>query len=310
MSGGYRGRGSRFDGIVARVVARLVATCMLCGLGWAGCGRSAGSTQAPRPSARAARSITIKGSDTLVILAQRWAEAYMKQRPDVEIDVSGGGTGTGLAALINGTASIATASRAIKPSERSSIEALGRGAVTEHAVALDAIVMYVHPSNPVKSLTLPELKRIFRGHARYWTDVGGAAKRFVLYSRENNSGTYAFFKEHVLLSEDFAAEAQTLPGTAAVIYAVGQDPYSIGYGGVGYAQSARMVPIETETGEVVMPTLSHAQTGRYPLARKLFMYHVESAPPEVRAFIDWVRSEQGQKLVADMGFFPLVREAR
>lgn len=256
-----------------------------------------------------AGTLTIKGSDTMVILAQSWAEAYMRAHPGAVIQVSGGGSGTGIAALINGTADIATASRAIKDSERRTIAQLRGGEVHETRAALDALAIYVHESNPVRALTIEQLHRIYRGKAHRWRAFGGPDLRIILYSRENNSGTYAYFKEHVLDELDFAAEAQTLPGTAAVINAVSQDPGAIGYGGIGFGRGVRTVPVAEGEGPAVAPTMENATRGTYPLARHLYLYTAGEPTGLAAAFIAWVLSPEGQALVEQVGFYPLPEDA-
>lgn len=249
--------------------------------------------------------LTVRGSDTLVILAQTWAEGFMQRNPGARIQVSGGGSGTGFAALISGTADVATASRAIDPTEAQSVTKRREAPPVEIEVALDAIAIYVHEDNPIEAISMEQAKRIFRGRVESWAEVGVDLGPIVLYSRENNSGTYAYFKEHVLQDEDFAAEAQTLPGTAAVINAVSKDDNAIGYGGIGYASGVRALPIRLEDGTLVRPDASAAKAGRYPLARPLFMY--TAGPPKGLAagYIDFALSSQGQRLVEKLGFFPL-----
>lgn len=280
---------------------------LLATVGLAGCSGRHG--EAPSSGGGAAGTLTIKGSDTMVILAQRWAEAYMRTHPGAIIQVSGGGSGTGIAALINGTADIATASRSIKDSERRTIAERHGGEVHETRVALDAIAIYVHESNPVRSLTIEQLRRIYRGQAHDWSAFGGPDRRIILYSRENNSGTYAYFKEHVLDELDFAAEAQTLPGTAAVINAVSQDPGAIGYGGIGFGRGVRTVPVSEGDGPAVAPTLENATGGAYPLARYLYLYTADEPTGLAGEFIGWVLSPEGQALVEEVGFYPLPDEA-
>lgn len=261
-----------------------------------------------RPSGdgeRGAGMLTIKGSDTMVILAQRWAEQYMHEHPGATVQVSGGGSGTGIAALINGTTDIADASRPIRASESRQVEARQGDAPHETRVALDALAIYVNEQNPVTSLTVPQLARIFRGQVQRWSEVGGPDLPIVLYSRENNSGTYAYFKEHVLHDRDFARSAQTLPGTAAVINAVSQDRGGIGYGGIGYAEGVKTLDVAPEGGEPVEPSLANATGGSYPLARYLQMYTVGQPSGLAARFIDWVRSPEGQELVQAVGYYPL-----
>jgi phosphate transport system substrate-binding protein len=181
-----------------------------------------------------AGNVTVTGSDTLVVLAQKWAEVYMSKHPEVKIQVSGGGSGVGFAALQKQSTDIADASRPIKPAEKiSCVKAFGK-VPTEYKVALDGLSVYVNDSNPVKELTEDQLADIFTGKVTNWKDVGGKDLPITVYSRENSSGSYEFFKEHVLKGKDFLAGAQTMPGTAAVVQSIASDPKGIGYGGAAY----------------------------------------------------------------------------
>ncbi|MFO0710100.1 MAG: phosphate ABC transporter substrate-binding protein [Sandaracinus sp.] len=253
-------------------------------------------------------TLSVKGSDTMVILAQRWAEGFMASHEGAQIQVSGGGSGTGISALLAGTADVANASRPMNERERTTLSTDRHAEAHETRVALDALAIYVHRDNPVTSLTMEQLASIYRGQVTNWSAVGGPDRPIVLYSRENNSGTYAYFKEHVLANADFAITAQTLPGTAAVINAVSQDVGGIGYGGIGYAQGIRTVPIAGADGTPIEPTLENATSGRYPLSRFLFMY-TAGAPSGLAAdFLSFVTSEDGQRLVEQAGFYPLPRE--
>lgn len=255
-------------------------------------------------------TLTIKGSDTMVILAQRWAEEYMREHQGTTIQVSGGGSGTGIAALINGTTDIANASRPIRDSERRTIAQRRGSEPREYRVALDALAVYVHQNNPLRSLSVTDLARIYRGEVRNWSELGGPDRPIILYSRENNSGTYAFFKERVLGDRDFAATAQTLPGTAAVINAVSRDPGGIGYGGIAYSQQVKVLSIAADGGTAVEPTVDNATSGTYPLARHLYMYTVGEPVGLAKDFVDWVRSPEGQALVEQTGFYPVPADQR
>jgi len=261
----------------------------------------AGSGSSEQVGHGAGGRLTIKGSDTMVVLVQHWAERYMQTHPGQTIEVSGGGSGTGIAALLNGTTDLAAASRPLSDRER---QRLGPDA-QEIPVALDALAVYVHRNNSVRSLTIEQLAEIYRGRVTHWSAVGGPNRPIALYSRENNSGTYAYFKEHVLRGGDFAPATQTLPGTAAVINAVSQDPNGIGYGGIGYASGVREVAIVGENGEPVAPTMDNATGGRYPLARYLFLVTRDTPDGVAREFLEWVRSREGQRLVQEVGFYPL-----
>ncbi len=191
-----------------------------------------------------AGNITVKGSDTLLILAQKWAETYMGLHPDVKIQVSGGGSGIGFAALQNQTTDLCDASRKAKSAEIANcIKAFGKRP-TEYKVALDGLSVYVNGENPVKELTIDQLGGIFTGKIKNWKDVGGPDAPITIYSRENSSGTYEFFKEHILKGQDFAASAQTMPGTAAILQAVSKDKGGIGYGGAGYGAGAKHLQLK------------------------------------------------------------------
>lgn len=232
----------------------------------------------------------------------------MKLHPEATIQVSGGGSGVGLTALIDGTTDIANASRAIEASERKRVLAEHGEAAVETPVALDTIALYVHRSNPVPSLTLAETQRLYRGKVTSWATLGWEDRPVVLYSRENSSGTYAYFKEHVLEHGDFAAETQTLPGTAAVIHAVRQDENAIGYGGIGFGEGVRIVPIERSDGNVVAADAGAVKSGDYPLSRPLFMYTVGAPQGLAQAYIEFARSPDGQRFVEELGYFPLSLE--
>ena len=259
-----------------------------------------------------AEEITVKGSDTLVILAQKWAEVYMSTNPGIKIQVTGGGSGVGIAALLNKGTDLADASRKMKPAEVAEcLRTFGRRP-TEYKVALDGITVYVHESNPVKDLTLDQLRLVFTGKLKNWNEVGGPDGRITLYSRENSSGTYEFFKEHVLIGRDFSSRAQTMPGTAAIIEAVAKDPNGIGYGGVAYAKGVKRVPVRQDASSpAIMPTEETVLNGTYPIWRFLYVYVVpEVDKGEVNRYIRWIRRDEGQKLVKEIGYFPLPENFR
>jgi phosphate transport system substrate-binding protein len=272
-----------------------------CSLAYVGCGGGKGS-------ATASKSITIKGSDTMVSLGQRWAETYMKENPDKRIQVTGGGSGTGIAALINGGTDICEASRPMKDKEKGEVRKRHGQDVTEIPVALDGVAIYVPESSPLESITEAQLKSIYTGSITNWRDVGGNNQRIVAYSRENNSGTYVFFKEHVLNNEDFAREIQTLPGTAAVVNAVSKDAASLGYGGIAYATGIKALAVKKDDASpAIKPSLETVESGEYPLSRNLYFYTVGQPAGEVKAFIDWVLSPEGQQICEAVGYYPLKR---
>lgn len=259
-----------------------------------------------------AGTITAKGSDTMVILAQKWAEVYMSQFSQTKIQVTGGGSGTGFAALQNKTTDLANASRKIKPKEEAAcVIAFGKRP-TEYKVAVDGLSVYVNKSNPLSELTVGQLEAVFTGKITNWKEVGGKDEAIVLYSRENSSGTYEFFKEHVLQGKDFAARAQTLQGTAQVIQAVALEPKGIGYGGAAYAEGIKVVKVKPDAGSPgIEPTEENVVSQKYPIWRYLYIYVNPALDKgEVASFLNWIQSDSGQKLVKDVGYFPLPKELR
>src|SRR5437867_24192 len=257
------------------------------------------------------QTITVKGSDTMVLLGQRWAEVYMKAYPDVTIQVTGGGSGTGIAALINGTTQICQASRPMKAEEKNSVKEQRHGDAVETPVALDALAVYLNKDNPIEHLDMDQVARIFRGEVTNWKEVGGKNAPIVLYGRENNSGTYVFFKEHVLKNADYAEKYQALPGTAAVINAVQKDPGGVGYGGIGYAKDVKTISIaEDPAANPVAPTMDNVLNNTYPLSRQLFWYTAGAPAGAMKDFVDWVLGPKGQTIVTDVGYYPLKAQAQ
>jgi phosphate transport system substrate-binding protein len=259
-----------------------------------------------------AGSITVKGSDTLVILAQKWAEVYMGQHPDMKIQVTGGGSGTGFAALQNQSTDLCTASRKIKSTEvEACIKAFGKRP-TEYKVSIDGLSVYVSADNPVKELSLDQIAQIFTGKIRNWKEAGGQDAPITVYSRENSSGTYEFFKEHVLKGKDFAASAQTMPGTAAVLQAVAKDKGGIGYGGAAYGAGAKHLAVKADDASPgVEPTEENVLGQKYPIWRYLYVYVNPALDKgDIGAYLKWVRRDDGQKIVKDVGYFPLPMNLR
>ncbi|MEP0828558.1 MAG: phosphate ABC transporter substrate-binding protein [bacterium] len=255
-----------------------------------------------------AGNITIKGSDTLVRLGQKWAEEYMKKNPGSVIQVSGGGSGTGIAALINGTTEICQSSRPMKEKEYKLAKDKG---VTPHevAVALDGIAVFLHEKNPVAELTLAQLKGIYTGVITNWKELGGPDQKIILYGRENNSGTYAFFKEHVLNEEDYADQTQTLPGTAAVVNAVSKDEWGIGYGGIAWAKGVKDCAVKKDdSSKAILPTMETVSDGSYPISRELYWYFNGVPTGELKELVNWALSPEGQKVAEEVDYIPLPRE--
>ncbi len=257
----------------------------------------------------AGKNITLKGSDTLLILGQKWAEIYMKNHPGTVVQVTGGGSGVGISALINGGTYIAQASRAMKDKEKDTmLEKRGVGPY-EIPVALDGITVYVHENNPVEKLTFTQLKDIFQAAVKNWKEVGGNDAPIVLYGRENSSGTHVFFKEHVLDNEDYSVRVQPLPGTAAIVNAVAEDDNGIGYGGAAYAKGVKEILVaHDEKSGYFPPTMENIVSGEYPISRYLYWYTAGSPKGDIKNLVDWVLSPQGQKIVGEVGYFPLPKE--
>jgi phosphate transport system substrate-binding protein len=253
----------------------------------------------------APKKITIKGSDTMVILSQKWAEDYMKTHPGVSIQVTGGGSGTGIAALINGATDICNSSRPMKSSEVDKIKQRYNTPGVEIPCAQDGITIFLNESNPVTALTLQQLSDIYRGKVRNWKEVGGLDAPITLYGRENSSGTYVFFKEKVVKG-DYAPNTNTLPGTAAVVNAVKKDKNGIGYGGAAYAAGVKHCAVKKDASSpAYLPTAETIQKKQYPITRYLYMYTSNRPAGDIKNFVDWVLSPAGQAVVTQVGYFPV-----
>ncbi|HEX9982304.1 MAG TPA: phosphate ABC transporter substrate-binding protein [Thermoanaerobaculia bacterium] len=254
----------------------------------------------------AQKGITVKGSDTMVIMNARLAEAYMRGNPGQSIQVTGGGSGVGLAALINGTTDIAAASRPMKTSEKDKLKQRFNTLVAEVPVARDGLAVYVNERNPVKELTVAQVRDIYTGRVTNWKQVGGNDAPIVLYSRENSSGTYVYFKENVLANKDFSPRAQTLQGTAAVVNAVGKDVNGIGYGGAAYAKGIRFAAIRKDARSAAYtPSLETVRAGQYPITRYLYLYLRGTPKGDMKKFVDFALSPAGQQIVSQVGYFPV-----
>ncbi len=249
-------------------------------------------------------AITVKGSDTMVQLGQRWAEKYMADHKDVQLQVTGGGSGTGISALINGTTDICMASRPMKDAEKQQLLVKNKVAVTETVVARDGITIYLNTENPVKELSFEQLRNIYLGITKNWKEVGGKDAPIIIYGRENSSGTYSFFKEHVLENKDFANNVQSLPGTSAVVNAVKKDPNGIGYGGAGYAKDIKECAVKKDAASpALLPVKENIDNNSYPLSRNLYFYTSKSPEGNTKEFIDWILTPAGQEIVTKEGYF-------
>ncbi|HEX9916268.1 MAG TPA: phosphate ABC transporter substrate-binding protein [candidate division Zixibacteria bacterium] len=257
-------------------------------------------------AAYAGKAITVKGSDTMLILGQRWAEIYMNQNPGVTIQVTGGGSGVGIAALINGSTDICEASRSMKSSEIDKLKERFNTIGVEIPVARDGLSIYLNAENKISELTLDQLRDIYTGKTTNWKDLGGEDTKIVLYGRENSSGTYSYFKDNVLQGLDFAAQTQTLPGTGAIVNAVSKDKFGIGYGGAAYAKAVKYSKVKKDaTTPGYEPTLENIKNGKYPISRYLYWYLRNKPTGEIKKFVDFVLSPQGQEIVTKVGYFPV-----
>jgi phosphate transport system substrate-binding protein len=285
------------------LVAGLTLLIVACG----GAEGAPGDHRAPEP----AHTIENKGSDTLVNLALAWAEAYMKLHPEIRISVTGGGSGTGIAAMINGTVDIANASRAMKPEEISAAEANGIQPV-QFVVARDAIAVIVHPSNPVDKLSLQQISDIYTGKVTKWSQVGGEDRPIVLLSRESNSGTYVYFLENVIRLGDsksnllFSPDTLLMPSSEGISAEIRLNPNAIGYDGLGYVTpDQKMLAVGRDPdGPYVLPSVETVNNETYPISRPLYMYTAGQPTGDEKAYMDWILN-QGQALVSEIGFVPL-----
>ena len=288
----------------------LQSLALICLAAWLliACSRASGQS-----AAASGHTIQNKGSDTMVNLALAWAEAYHTVNPDLLVAVTGGGSGTGIAALINGTVDIANASRQMKADEIAEAKANGIEP-TEFVVAIDALAVAVHPSNPVNQLTIDQLADIFTGRITNWKDVGGKDAPIVLLSRETNSGTHVYFLEEVVRKGDsknkdiFAPQTLLMPSSVGITSELRRNPNAIGYDGLGYIDPAheKLIAIATDANvPYVLPSVATGMDKSYPISRPLYMYTAGQPTAAVRDYIQWIQGPEGQKIVADLGFVPL-----
>lgn len=260
----------------------------------------------------ASTTIVNVGSDTMVNLALAWAETYHELHPEMSISVTGGGSGTGIAALINGSTDIANASREMKSEERQEAERRGITPV-EHVVARDAIAVVINPRNSVDELSIPQISDIFAGRVANWREVGGEDRPIILASRESNSGTYVYFLEKVVRRDDpnssdlFSPEALLLPSSEIIGLEVATNPNAIGYDGLGYVtpEQKTVRVARTSAGPFVPPSIDTVNDGTYPVARPLYMYTVGEPTGAIKDYLEWIVSDEGQRIVAELGFVPL-----
>ena len=292
-------------------LAAMATAAMLAG----GCGGPKATAKLPAHRA----VIQNMGSDTMVNVAQAWAEEYARVEPGISVEVSGGGTGTGVAALINGTADIANCSRKLEPEEAAKVRAATGQEPKLDIVGHDALAIFVHRDNPLEEITIEQLAAIYgeQGATRWWSDLGVrirgcSSNEMVLLSRQSNSGTYHYFREAILGRKgDFKLGTLDLHGSKDVVELVSRTPCAIGYSGMGYATAGvKMLRVARRAGEPgVAPTVETTQSGAYPIARPLYMYTRGEPTEKIRKYLAWIHSEPGQMIVLAAGYVPAEREA-
>lgn len=266
-----------------------------------------------RPEFGSSRSvIQNKGSDTLVNVAQAWAEEYQTVNPDVAVAVTGGGSGTGIASLMNGTVDIANASRSIKDSERENLIANGNSPV-EYVVGFDALAIFLHNDNPIQEISIEQLKAIYAdgGEIESWSQLGVtvpgcSSDEIIRISRQNNSGTYAYFREAVLDDEDFKLGSRDMHGSKDVVDLVANTACAIGYSGLAYASDEVHMPAVSSDGGLtfVIPSVDTAIDGTYPIARPLLMYTANQPEGAVAEYLEWIMSNEAQCIIKEKGYAP------
>lgn len=296
-------------------MAPLAALCLLLFVTTA-CGSAAVRTAEGSTDGSGGRTIQNKGSDTLVNLALAWAERYRIVQPNVSIAVTGGGSGTGIAALINNTVDIANASRQMKEEEIAAAQANGITPV-EFTVAIDALAVIVNPANPVSHLTIDQLADIYTGRITNWQAVGGNDAPIVLLSRETNSGTHVYFLEEVVRKGDgdnediFAPQTLLMPSSVGITSELRRNPNAIGYDGFGYVdpEHEKLIAVAVDADSpYVLPSVATGADGSYPIARGLYMYTAGEPTGAIRDYLDWILGAEGQTIVAELGFVPLPKE--
>ena len=251
-------------------------------------------------------SLRVKGSDTVLPLSQKEAEVFMKKNSGSKITVIGGGSGVGIAAFLDGTTDIAMSSRKIKMSEKMKLQDAGK-AYKEVIIANDALSVIVNPNNKVNQLTREQLEGIFTGKTTNWKDVGGDDEKIIAYSRESSSGTYEFFKEHVLNNKNYGSTILNMPATGAIVQSVSQTKGAIGYIGLAYMEkTVKDVKVSYDKGKTfVEATVANAKNKTYPITRPLYYYYLTKDESKVKPFVDYVLSDEGQKIVSDIGYVSL-----
>lgn len=248
----------------------------------------------------------IKGSDTVLPLAQKEAETYAKKNPSASISVTGGGSGVGLSALMDGSTDIAMASRRIKLDEKIKLQEAGK-TVVEKIIARDALAVIVNPANKISQLTRQQLEDIFTGKVNNWKELSGADLKIVVYSRETSSGTYEFFKESILKNKNYKSSVLSMPATGAIIQSVGQTVGAIGYVGFAYlTPSVKALKVSYDGKTFIEPSYVNAKNGTYPVVRPLYFYYIKASQARNEPFVNYVLSGEGQALVKKVGYIDIL----
>ena len=267
----------------------------------------AGCSKKDKQNSQNKKSVTIKGSDTMVHLMSTLAEAFMKKNPEVQVSVTGGGSGTGIAALINGTTDVCASSRDMQQKEKDQAKEKNINPV-EKTIAYDGIAIVVHPDNPIKDITMEQLKKIYTGAYKNWKELGGPDQPMTVLSRESNSGTYVFFQEHVLNKENYAPTVKLMPASSSIVQSVSADKWSIGYVGLGYTKEGniKVVPVKKDdSSPAVTPTHATVLDKTYSIARALYLYFNGEPADNNKLLLDFALSPDGQKIVDETGYVTL-----
>lgn len=272
----------------------------------ASCGGDATQTDGTETATAATTTISVKGSDTVLPLSQKEAEEFMKTNPGAAITIVGGGSGTGITALMDNSTDICMSSRDLKTAEKMKFTEKGLD-IKEVTIGYDALSVVVHPDNKVSQLTREQMEKIFTGEIKNWKEVGGIDAPIVAYSRESSSGTYEFFKEHVMDKKNYASTVLNMPATGAIVQSISQTQGAIGYIGLAYmTPSLKPLAVSYDGGKTfTAPTIAGAKDKSYPIARPLFYFYDTKNEAKVKPFIDYVLSDIGQKNVADSGYVPV-----
>ena len=283
---------------------KLISLLMIPALGLMSCGNDKKETTETKEVQKTV--ITLKGSDTVLPLGQKEAEDYMKKDTTSSITVVGGGSGVGITALTDGTTDIAMASRDLKTEEKLKFTEQKKD-IQQITIAFDALSVIVNPENKVSQLTREQLEKIFTGEITNWKEVGGANEKIIAYSRESSSGTFEFFKEHVMSKKNYATTVLSMPATGAIVQSVSQTKGAIGYIGLAYeSKDVKSIAVSYDQGKTyVAPSVAAAKDKTYPISRPLYYMYDKVNEAKVKAFVDYALSDEGQKTVSEIGYVPL-----